>query len=246
MQYEAELKFLKKLLMQFYLNMHLITKDNPLDENVDNGLRKFLGVENDYDKCFRSFLQRAQSNIVYKISDDFFCSYIVMMLPSEKQEEKSFLIIGPHTEQDFSKRDIFMAIEKYQLPPRLTERLIQYFGSVPLVSDSTALSAICSTLAETIWKSADNYTVKHISHSLSEEYIGAIPANMNDPIPEQRMFLLKCSFWKHDMPVKISSSNTSLRETIIKPKLPLTAAHFLILKSASVILLEILKTIAFP
>ena len=53
MQYEAELKFLKKLLMQFYLNMHLITKDNPLDENVDNGLRKFLGIENDYDKCFR-------------------------------------------------------------------------------------------------------------------------------------------------------------------------------------------------
>ena len=40
MQYEAELKFLKKLLMQFYLNMHLITKDNPLDEKIDNGLRK--------------------------------------------------------------------------------------------------------------------------------------------------------------------------------------------------------------
>lgn len=40
MQYEAELKFLKKLLMQFYLNMHLITNDNPLDEKIDNGLRK--------------------------------------------------------------------------------------------------------------------------------------------------------------------------------------------------------------
>jgi hypothetical protein len=148
MQHKSELKFLKKLLMQFHLDMHLITKEHPLDENVDHGLRKFLGLEDNYDKCFRSFLNRAQSNIVYKISDNFFCSYIVMMLPCEKQEEKSFLIIGPYTEQDFSKRDIFMAIENYQLPPALTERLIQYFGSVPLVSDSTALSAIYSTFAE--------------------------------------------------------------------------------------------------
>ena len=54
------------------------------------------------------------------------------------------------------------------------------------MSDSTALSAICSTFAETIWKNADNYTVKYISHSLSEEYIGTIPTNMNDPIPEQK------------------------------------------------------------
>ena len=54
------------------------------------------------------------------------------------------------------------------------------------MSDSTALSAICSTFAETIWKNADNYTMKYISHSLSEEYIGAIPVNMNDPIPEQK------------------------------------------------------------
>ena len=166
--------------------MHLISKENPLDENIDNSLRKFLGLEDDYEKSFRSFLNRAQSNVVYKISDDFFCNYIVMMLPCEKQEDKSFLIISPYTEQDFSKRDIFMAIEKYQLPPRLAERLIQYLGSVPLVADSTALSAIYSTFAETIWNSSENYTVKHISHSLSEEYIGTIPDNITDTIPEQK------------------------------------------------------------
>ena len=49
MIYEAELKFLQKLLKQFHLNTYVISKDNPLDDRVDNGLRKFLGLENDYE-----------------------------------------------------------------------------------------------------------------------------------------------------------------------------------------------------
>ena len=214
MQYHAEINFLKRLLMQFHLNTHVISKDNPLDERIDNGLRKFLELENDYAKSFRSFLQRAQSNIVYKISDDFFCNYIVMMLPYEKNEEKSFLIIGPYTEQDFSKRDIFMAIEKYQIPPNLTERLIQYFASIPLVSDSTSLSAIYSTFAETIWKNAENYTVQTISHSLSEEYIGTIPSSITDSITEHKdipfqMQLLETRYAAENQFIKYCSGKLS-------------------------------------
>jgi len=186
MNYESELTFLKKLLLQFHLNTHLITKENPLDEKIDNGLRKFLELEDDYEKSFRSFLYRAKSNTVYKISDDFFCNYVVMLLPFTKISEKTFLIIGPYTEQDFSKQDIFRAIDKYHLPPKLTERLVQYFASVPLVSDSSSLSAIYNTFAETIWGDTDNYTIKTISHSLSEEYIGTIPSNITYSIPDQK------------------------------------------------------------
>ena len=186
MKYEAEINFLKKLLMQFRLNTHLITKDNPLDENVDNGLRKFLALESDYEKSFRAFLQRAQSNIVYKISDDLFCKYIVMMLPVQKSKEKEFLIIGPYTEQDFSKEELFKAIEKYQLPPGITERLMQFFAAIPLVSDSTALSAIYCTFAETIWGGPDCYTIRSITHTLPEEYTSTNPEDIVDIISDPK------------------------------------------------------------
>ena len=186
MKYTSEINFLKKLLSQFYLNTNLITNEQPLDERIDNGLRKFLGIEEDYKKSFHAFLLRAQSNIIYKISDDFFCKYVVMMLPSENPHDNNFLVIGPYTEQDFSKQDIYKAIEKFQIPPKLTEHLMQYFASIPLISDSSILSAICCTLAETIWGNSECYAIKSITHSLSKEYIESIPTNIIDDISDQQ------------------------------------------------------------
>ncbi len=186
MAYEAEIRFLEKLLSQFHLKMHIINSEKPLDENVDLGLRKFLGIEKDYGKSFRSFLHRSQSNTVYKISDDFFCNYIVMMLPEHKSDDKTFLVIGPYTEQDFTKQDIFRAIEKYQVPPTLSKRLIQYYAGITLISDPTSFTAIFTAFAETLWGSTDNYTIKTVTHSLSEKYISAIPAKITDSITDQK------------------------------------------------------------
>ncbi len=186
MAYEAELNYLKKLLPQFRLNMHLVNRKNPLDNRIDLGLRTFLGIEDDYDRSFHYFFNHVQPNTVYKISDDFFCSYVVMMLPKHACEEDTFLVIGPYTEQDFSKQDIFKAIDRYHIPPKLTERLIQYYASITLLSDSSVITAIFSSFAETIWGSSDNYSVKAIQHSLSEKYINSIPDVIPDYIPEQK------------------------------------------------------------
>ena len=64
--------------------------------------------------------------------------------------------------------------------------LMQYFASIPLISDSSILSAICCTLAETIWGSSECYAIKSITHSLSKEYIESIPTNIIDDISDQQ------------------------------------------------------------
>lgn len=191
MAYEAELNYLKKLLMQFHLNMHLVSDIDHIDDRIDLGLRTFLGLEDDYERSFHSFLHRAQPNTVYKISDDFFCSYIVLLLPNDYSDKKTFLIIGPYTEQDFSKQDIWKAIEKYHIPPKLTERLIQYYAGITLLTDSSVVSAIFTAFAEIIWGNTDNYTVKTIRHSLSEKYINSIPDTIPDFIPESKDIAFK-------------------------------------------------------
>ena len=191
MAYEAELNYLKKLLMQFHLNMHLVSDIDHMDDLIDLGLRTFLGLEDDYERSFHSFLHRAQPNTVYKISDDFFCSYVVLLLPDDYNSKKTFLIIGPYTEQDFSKQDIWKAIEKYHIPPKLTERLIQYYAGITLLTDSSVISAIFTAFAETIWGNTDNYTVKTIRHSLSEKYIDSIPDTISDFIPESKDIAFK-------------------------------------------------------
>ena len=185
MAYEAELKFLKKLLAQFHLNMHLVNQNHKIDESVDLGLRKFLGLEEMYEKDFSILCQRIQPNTIYQISDDFFCSYIILLLPSSP-EEKDFLIIGPFTDQDFSRQDIYRAVEKYHVPPNLTERFLQYHAGIALLSNSSPIPSIINAFAETIWGDSDNFITKNIDHSLSESYIDAIPSSILDVITEQK------------------------------------------------------------
>ena len=191
MAYEAELNYLKKLLMQFHLNLHLVSDIDHMDDRIDLGLRTFLGLEDDYERSFHSFLHRAQPNTVYKISDDFFCSHVVLLLPDGYSDKKTFLIIGPYTEQDFSKQDIWKAIEKYHIPPKLTERIIQYYAGITLLADSSMISAIFTAFAEIIWGNTDNYTVKTIRHSLSEKYIDSITDTISDFIPESKDIAFK-------------------------------------------------------
>ena len=191
MAYEAELNYLKKLLMQFHLNMHLVSDIDHMDNRIDLGLRTFLGLEDDYERSFHSFLHRAQPNTVYKISDDFFCSYVVLLLPDGYSDKKTFLITGPYTAQDFSKQDIWKAIEKYHIPPKLTERIIQYYAGITLLADSSMISAIFTAFAEIIWGNTDNYTVKTIRHSLSEKYIDSITDTISDFIPESKDIAFK-------------------------------------------------------
>lgn len=191
MAYEAELNYLKKILMQFHLNMHLVNHPSHLDTQIDLGLRTFLGLEDDYEKSFRAFLHRAQPNTVYKIADDFFCSYVVLLLPDDYSDKKTFLIIGPYTEQDFSKQDIFKAIEKYHVPPKLTERLTQYYANITLLTDTTVISAAFTAFAEIIWGNADNYTIKTIYHSLSEKYIDSITTAIPNHISDSKDIAFK-------------------------------------------------------
>ena len=186
MNYEAEINFLKKLLQQFHLNVHIITENHPIDEKVDNGLRRLLGLKNDYEKAFRAFQHHAQPNVVYKVSDSFLFHYIGMILPSSAAPKRTLLLIGPFTEQSFSKQDIFTIIEKYDIPPRLTEHLIQHYVSLPLISDSTFLSAIYSTFAETIWGGSDKYIIKVVSLAFSEKYAEHISANITGSVSDPK------------------------------------------------------------
>ncbi len=114
-----------------------------------------------------------------------------MALPLTNSDDKSFLIIGPYTEQDFSKRDFSTSIEKYKLPTTMMERLIQHFASVPLITDPAILSAVYHTFAETIWGSSDNYTIKSITHSLPENYISMIPDTVPDFIYDAKEIPMK-------------------------------------------------------
>lgn len=184
MIHEKEILFFKKIMNQFRLKTHLITNTNPFDEQIDLGLRKFLGMEEDYEHTFLSLFLHLQSNTIYHMTDIFFCHYVFILLSEKTEETRSILAIGPYTTQDNSKQDIYKAIEKYNFSPALIERLLQFYANVTLISDTSALQALLSAFAETLWESECNYTFQDITHTLSQNFFANIPAQYIDSIPE--------------------------------------------------------------
>lgn len=183
MTYQAEIEFFKKALSHYRINAHVIKntfKDFP---EIDRGIRKYLGLEDIYAKTVNLMETHLKPNTIFFISDDFFSHYILLELPDNP--EIYYLIIGPYTDQNFTKEDFLAVIEKYKLPASLTERLIQYFMNLPFLNDTEAFHILLGTFAETIWDS-DNYKIEQIHHAFSYSYFGTVPSEVLLSITESK------------------------------------------------------------
>lgn len=184
--YKKELEFLRKILSQIHLNMHTFPSTDSFDDRIDMGLRNFLGLKDDYMNYFGLSLKGIQPNTIYKVSDEFFCNYIILALPEQTEYKDHILTIGPYTTQDFTKQDIYEKIANYQISPSLTARFFQYYGNIPLISDITSLHSILTAFAETIWGESENYSEVTISHFLEENYISTLPLQIMNSISESK------------------------------------------------------------
>ena len=72
MVYEKELGFFRKVLNNFRIQSCLITENDTSYRNADNGLRDFLGMQEDYDQLFCTPHETIKENVIYKITDTFF------------------------------------------------------------------------------------------------------------------------------------------------------------------------------
>ena len=183
MPYEAELTFFRKLLEQFHLKTHIITKDSASFSDVELGIRQFLGMEDDYEKMFDAIGEKVKPSTIYKITDNFLTNYVIFEMP---EEEVTYLVIGPYTERNITQEDFLYAVEKYHFSPRLIEIFTQYYGNIPVVPEPGTLLAALRTLGDILWGDSQNYTFESIHYSLLESYLGTVPDRSASNIPEQK------------------------------------------------------------
>lgn len=168
MHYEAELIFFRKLLRNFHLNTNILNSSGPDIPVFDSGLRKLIYSESDYSRLFHERLADTKPNTIYRVSDEYLCSYIFFRLPETEGDQ--CLIIGPYTQVEHPLRVILNCAEKLSIPSSLFPQLEKYYSDLPLIPDESTIFALVNTFGETIWGSLDHFSVEYIERSLPQDY----------------------------------------------------------------------------
>ncbi len=159
MFYDAQLRFLRATLKKYHISTLLTSPNDLIDDNVDMGLRKLLGIKEN-GKRYCDFFE-FKENTVYKLCDTFMCRYILFLLP--KCPSPTLFIIGPYLTADLTREQILEKAEVGGVPPRDITELENYINDIPLVTEEISVHALVDTFCECIWGNDFNYTIKDIN-----------------------------------------------------------------------------------
>jgi len=161
MFYAGELDLFRKTLDKIRLHSAVITLDTPVSEVINKDLKLIIGANTDLDMPISNFLGQVEERTIYKMTGALSLNYIFLLLP--ETEIKTILFIGPYTSRNFSTQQILEIEEKNSLSPKLHKFTVDFFSSMPVLSDSSHIFLFLDTLAEKIWH-GEEFSVVDIDH----------------------------------------------------------------------------------
>ncbi len=189
MNYTKELEFFQKILENYRINSCIITDGDTSYRMADRGLRDSLGLNEDYDQLFCTHHETLTENTIFLLTDSFSCNYIFIILP-ETDGKKTF-IAGPYIDRDFTQKMIVDAANQYNISPSLSNQIEKYYTTIPVYADKDIVSSLFISLAELLWGSMDNFTVKNLSLVAPEnnfpEVVERLGNHIDDPLLAMKM-----------------------------------------------------------
>ena len=145
---------------QFFGSLRIQAKmvdHNNIWDKAGEGLREaILKDEQQIKSTFPDIEFSNSTHSVLIIRDIYGISYILIDC-----SKKEVFRIGPYIHKDISIDEIFNLEERLNIPSDYHEHLIQYFVSLPLLSDQTILMSFLDVLASNLFESG-NYVIRRL------------------------------------------------------------------------------------
>ena len=164
MNYEKELHFLFKNLTYNKILYYKAVGAFASPDDVDLGIRKELGLPDDFTHLKKIFEQESRKKGLIYIIDELFCHYILLILPDTSPEE--VLIIGPYlltNESDPIKK----LLNETEVASTWLSILNNYYMKIPHLENENFLNAMLYSFADCIW-GEENYSIERFVKSISE------------------------------------------------------------------------------
>ncbi|MCI6997256.1 MAG: AraC family transcriptional regulator [Eubacterium sp.] len=161
MRHAEALDFFMNIMKNMQLKA-LIAKE-PYEDMVDfeNEIQKMITPGIDYSKCLRRFCDSCEDYTIYKVCGESLLQYVIMRLPDE--DETTCLVVGPYALAPWKETEILNKAQEFGISPECYPAFRKCYESVPIITDSAALDVVIQSLAASIWKSEEAFTVYELS-----------------------------------------------------------------------------------
>lgn len=188
MFYKAELDFLIALFHNYHIQALLLSTGDIDPSLIDMGLRRSLGMEQDYRTILHFMKEELQPRQLCLIRDSFCCSYYFLQLPDQAQN--TILSVGPFLEQEMNPPMLPELMHKHDISPRLLSAVEKYYSSVPLIANEVPLLTILHTFAQKIWGEDENFVYQIHEFGFSAETVDRI-ASVDDSEQADPLFYME-------------------------------------------------------
>lgn len=164
MHYDSVLDYVRKVLGNNHIPTHIYENPSDLADSVDLTLHEYLFPDFDREKAFQGIKDVCRDNILYFITDNLYCSYVILKLPEPACSR--YFCVGPFTDLDVKERDIRRIMEEQEFPAEMFPVLKNYYYNLAFVDSENYLKNLMGVLAEEIWQGSSNYSVSVHSRSI--------------------------------------------------------------------------------
>lgn len=164
MFYEAELRILRDTFRKCRIRTSIAELSKPVSEHPEAGMHAFIASQIDIHKPLVEYVPPVQPATIYRLRDPFDCRYIYMLLPEYPQE--SVLVIGPYLPAPPSRERTMEWAERNSIAPSQLRQLESYYGSLPILADTSHLFALLDSFTEHLW-GQENVTTEDINQDFN-------------------------------------------------------------------------------
>lgn len=164
MPYESELRFLRSAYQKIRLKTQVFPANSIPNESVDLGLRRQLGIKRETGWALFDFVSRMRHNTIYRLTDDFFCSYCFLLLPD--RAEKTVFTLGPYLTEEPSRERILERAEALGLHPAAMSGLYSYYTVIPVFAEKESVFPLLETFGECIWGNCEAFRTVDVNQEL--------------------------------------------------------------------------------
>lgn len=169
MGYNIELQFLTNILEKYNLQVLELTEETLYDSYVDLGLRVQLNLTENYHQLLSDAIKQIKPQTIYHVSDQFWCNYFFMELPSTSQ--KKYLFIGPYLNFSPTNEQLLESMERLGIPTRYTSVMDKYYHVVPMIPERSTILIPIETFGEHIWNGSINISDINLELSINSSFL---------------------------------------------------------------------------
>lgn len=163
MPYENEFELLRETFRKSRVQVNCVDPHTPMVAILDEAIRPLLGHLMPSEQTIVSVIGSIAPQKVYWFRDRLTLCYLVFAL----QEGKDIAVIGPFTQKIISEEAMLEISERNSIAPKHQRAVNDFFASVPVVEDNSALFLLLDTFCERLWHG--EYEIVDVQSSLNME-----------------------------------------------------------------------------